>query len=326
MSRKILSWVLISAILVTLVGVIPIGAVDSDFTIEDGVLIKYNGESKDVVIPDGVTSIGNRAFFGRTWLDKVTIPEGVTSIGDEAFLDCWFMGSLTIPRSVTSIGHHAFGFTYHIDIGAYAKTGSTIYGYPGTAAEAYANEYDFEFIALETPAITFDDVVEGTYYAEAVAWAVANKITNGTSETTFSPNDGCTRAQAVTFLWRAAGSPEPKSSENPFTDVKDGTYYENAVLWAVENDITDGVATDRFAPESTCTRAQIVTFLYRFADQPAASSAAFPDVPEDAYYADAVRWAVERGITNGTSTTTFSPDTTCTRGQIVTFLYRDLGE
>ncbi|MGN1127870.1 MAG: S-layer homology domain-containing protein [Candidatus Flemingiibacterium sp.] len=173
----------------------------------------------------------------------------------------------------------------------------------------------------------FTDVPEGSYYEAAVKWAVENEITSGTTDTTFSPDAICTRAQAVTFLWRAAGCPIPKSSDMPFEDVVSGSYYESAVLWAVENGITLGTSDTTFSPDAYCTRAQIVTFLWRAHKSPAAGTVnPFTDVAADAYYADAVLWAVENGITIGTSDTTFSPDADCPRAQIVTFIWRTLAE
>ena len=169
----------------------------------------------------------------------------------------------------------------------------------------------------------FIDVPAGSYYEDAVIWAVDKGITAGTSATTFNPNGICTRAQAVTFLWRAAGSPAAKSSAMPFTDVKAGSYYETAVLWAVENGITKGTSDTMFSPDATCTRAQIVTFLWRSQKSPAAGMAnPFADVAADTYYIDAVLWAVKHNITVGTTFSIFSPDEECTRAQIVTFLYR----
>ncbi len=172
----------------------------------------------------------------------------------------------------------------------------------------------------------FTDVPAGEYYSDAVAWAVENGVTEGTSETTFSPDLGCSRAEIVTFLWRAAGSPEPENAGNSFTDVNTDAYYGKAVLWAVAEGITNGTGGTTFSPDATCTRAQIVTFLYRYEDTPSVSGTSFGDVPSGAYYANAVSWAVDEGVTKGTSETTFSPDNTCTRGQAVTFLYRDLAE
>lgn len=170
--------------------------------------------------------------------------------------------------------------------------------------------------------VNFRDVNQSDYYYDAVQWAVEKGITEGTSATTFSPDASCTRAQMVTFLWRAAGSPAPKSTVNPFTDVSASDYYYNAVLWAVENGITTGVSADRFAPGATVSRAQTVTFLYRANGSPAANGASFGDVAADEYYANAVAWAVQNGITTGTGNGKFTPNAPCTRGQIVTFLYR----
>lgn len=173
----------------------------------------------------------------------------------------------------------------------------------------------------------FVDVFASDYYYDAVLWAVENGITNGTSATTFSPDAVCTRAQVVTFLWRAAGSPEPVSTVMPFTDVAADAYYYKAVLWAVENGITNGTGANTFSPDADCTRGQIVTFLWRSQGSENASGYnPFVDVADGAYYEDAVLWAVDEAITNGTGADTFSPDADCTRGQIVTFLYRCLAE
>lgn len=170
--------------------------------------------------------------------------------------------------------------------------------------------------------INFLDVKQGDYYYDAVKWAVENGITEGTSAETFSPGASCTRAQMVTFLWRAAGSPAPKSAENPFKDINANDYYYSAVLWAVENGITSGTGADTFSPGATVTRGQTVTFLYRAAGSPAVSGGSFSDVAADAYYANAVAWASQNDITSGTGNGKFSPGADCTRGQIVTLLYR----
>ena len=177
----------------------------------------------------------------------------------------------------------------------------------------------------EVPGTTFTDVPAGAYYEEAVGWAVEKGITKGTSDSTFTPDGVCTRAQAVTFLWRAAGSPAAKASALPFADVKAGSYYDDAVRWAVENGVTVGTSATTFSPNATCSRAQIVTFLWRAQKSPAAGSAnPFDDVAGSAYYADAVQWAVQKDITKGTGATAFSPDANCIRAQIVTFLYRSM--
>ena len=171
----------------------------------------------------------------------------------------------------------------------------------------------------------FVDVPANAYYYDAVLWAVEKGITDGTSATTFSPDAGCTRAQIVTFLWRAAGSPAPESSANPFTDVEAGSYYHDAVLWAVEKGITNGTSATAFSPDTVCTRSQTVTFLYRSAGSPAVSgSAAFSDVEAGSYYTDAVVWAGQNSITGGIGGGLFGPANDCSRAQIVTFLYRSM--
>ena len=182
---------------------------------------------------------------------------------------------------------------------------------------------DKNYDGSESVALPFTDVAEGAYYADAVAWAIQNKVTSGVSATTFAPNASCTRGQMVTFLWKAAGSPEPKSLTTAFTDVKSGAYYEKAVAWAVENKVTTGTSATTFSPDATVTRGQSVTFLWKANNSPAAASAsAFTDVAAGAYYVSAVNWAVEKGVTSGMSATTFAPNSNCTRAQIVTFLYR----
>ena len=172
--------------------------------------------------------------------------------------------------------------------------------------------------------VSFTDVEAGKYYEYPVQWAVENEITNGKTETTFAPSLGCTRKEVVTLLWRAAGKPEA-TIENPFTDVPAGKYYTEAVLWALENKITLGKTATTFEPDETCTRAQIVTFLYRYNGEPAVEGKVeFPDVAEGKYYTNAVVWAAANGITNGNKEGNFQPDKTCTRGDIVTFLYRNV--
>lgn len=163
----------------------------------------------------------------------------------------------------------------------------------------------------------FDDVPADAYYADAVAWAVKEGITNGTGATTFSPDDTCTRGQIITFLWRATGSPEPENAA-VFTDVKADAYYAMATAWAAENGMASG---STFSPDAPCTREMAVTFMWKHAGSPDAPEAGFTDVTSDA-----VNWAVEQGVTNGTGAATFSPDNTCTRAQIVTFLYRAFAE
>ena len=182
-----------------------------------------------------------------------------------------------------------------------------------------AHTIEVEFARLRT----FTDVPAGSYFEDAVNWAVEAGITTGAGASRFAPDGACTRAQAVTFLWRAAGSPEPETRVMPFTDVPAGSYYYDAVLWAVENGIANGTGGTTFSPDAVCTRAQIAAFLWRSEGTPAAGSAnPFEDVSAGAYYAEAVLWAVQEGVTKGTGAARFSPDAHCTRAQIVTFLWR----
>lgn len=178
----------------------------------------------------------------------------------------------------------------------------------------------------ESVELPFVDVAGDAYYYDAVAWAVENGVTGGTTATTFSPNSPCTRAQTVTFLWRAAGMPQAVNRVNPFTDVSESDYYYEAVLWAVENGITSGITATTFGSGVTCTRAQVATFLWRYSKDDASTLPNFTDVAEGDYYYGAVAWAVENGVTTGVTDTTFQPADPCTRGQIVTFLYRYMGE
>ena len=177
---------------------------------------------------------------------------------------------------------------------------------------------------IPKPENPFEDVLEEHFFYDPVLWALDMEITEGTSETTFEPFAECTRANVVTFLWRANGCPEPETVENPFVDIAEDAYYYKAILWAAEKGITDGTSKTAFSPDDTCTRAQIVTFLWREAGkpEPASDTCAFEDVSDLAYYRDAVLWAVEKGITQGKSDTAFDPDAICNRGETVTFLYR----
>ena len=306
----------------------------------------------------GGTAIQSWTFTNCSALEKINFPDTLTSVtGNYVFYNCDALTYLYFPASVTKIGGDCLAAycdklktvcianpecelpAYNgYDLGTVGQT--TIYGESNSTAKTYATAKGYAFKTLDAapaapadPVISdnpsapqFKDVASDAYYADAVAWAVANNITAGTSNTTFSPNQACTRAQAVTFLWRAAGEPEPTRTSNPFRDVSSGQYYYKAVLWAVEEGVTSGMSATSFAPNQTCTRAQIVTFQWRAAGEPTATgSNAFKDVANSAYYASAVRWAVKNGVTTGTSTTTFSPDAACTRAQIVTFLHRAEG-
>ena len=181
-----------------------------------------------------------------------------------------------------------------------------------------------EEITVKIPANNpFTDVPEGTFYHDPVLWAAEKGITTGTTPTTFDPNGQCQRAAVVTFLWRAAGEPEPTTNVNPFSDVTENDFFYKAVLWAVENGITNGLSTTEFGPYAYCNRAQVVTFLWRAMGKPDSTAAVgFPDVEPGQFYSTAVAWAVENGITNGMGDGTFGVETVCNRAQVVTFLYR----
>ena len=228
-------------------------------------------------------------------------------------LDAWKTGEGKIPK-----GHKFGAYVYNNDA-TLEKDGTKtrkcgVCGHPETVTAAGTQL---------KPTNPFADVKKADYFYDPVLWAVSKNITNGMDATHFAPEAGCTRAQVVTFLWRAAGKPAPTNKTNPFVDVKKGEWYYDAVLWAVEKGITTGMDATHFAPDSTCTRSQIVTFLWRYAGKPSASgSNPFVDVPSGEWYTNAVRWAVGKGITTGMDATHFAPDSTCTRGQIVTFLYR----
>ena len=255
------------------------------------------------------SSTGSTITVGKTENGTITVSPATASKGTNVTItakpaDGYELGSLTATDAngstlaLTDLGNGKYSFTM-----------------PDGKVEVNGT-------FVKKSAQTFVDVPENAYYAPAVNWAVEKGVTEGTSATTFSPDAACTRAQIVTFLYRAAGSPAVKSTVNPFTDVTASDYYYNAVLWAVENGITTGTSETTFSPNESCTRAQCVTFLYRAVGSAATAKASFTDVSADAYYAPAVNWAVEKGVTEGTSATTFSPDAACTRAQIVTFLYR----
>ena len=305
---------------------------------------------QEIALPKSLTKIDYDTFYGCKSLRNVTIPIGVTSIESISFYDCRSLSSLTIPETVTEIGRYAFFGCSNLNNIYIPKSVTRIHEfafreckglkdvyYGGSEKEfklavddnnnelIYADHIHYN--VLPDQAYPFTDVKTGAYYFDAVLWAVNHtpQITNGTSVSTFSPEATCTRGQVVTFLWRAMGCPEPTSSNNPFVDVKPSNYFYKAVLWAAEKNITNGIDASHFNPGGDCTRAHVVTFLWRAHEKPAASgSAPFVDVPAGQYYTDAVLWAVSQGITNGIDAAHFGPDRPCQRGQIVTFLYRDL--
>ena len=357
-------------------------------------------------LSEKLSEMNNSVFAGCTGLTTVTLPDLVNNIGNYLFQGCSKLASVYTGDYIQFVGSSNFDG---------CADSLTVYGYPGSYMEVYCDTYDINFAArsdapasgagienitsstgvdpetgevctvititlsdgrtqkfylgnevnsieditsrpgfdpdgkpctvvtitmtngdverfyvydgkdgedgetVVTPAFT--DVPANAYYADAVAWAVANGITGGTAENTFSPDAPCTRAQVVTFLWRAMGSPEPRSA-GTFTDVNASSYYAKAVRWALENGITSGTSATTFDPNAVCTRAQVVTFLMRALDGRSYRSPRPSAVAASSYYADAVAWAVANGITDGTGATTFSPDTQCNRAQIVTFLYR----
>ena len=292
-------------------------------------------------IPGTVYKIGQESFYGCSGLTKVNINEGVEYIDFFAFAYCSSLTCVDMPESVRWIEGAAFadcdnlksiilerGTEPNIDFEAFLgchnlsicrHKNST--GYYPTIRTSYSSGPKVPYVIMGEK---FTDVPEYSYYEVPVYWAYMNGITTGTSDNTFAPGKNCTRAEFVTFLWRAAGSPEPAISYNPFTDIKSRDYYYKAVLWAYENGITTGTSSTTFSPSEACLRNQIVTFIWRYMGKPAAETGNNPfiDVNKESFYCTAVIWAVENGVTTGTSVNTFSPEAACTRGQVATFLYR----
>ena len=232
-------------------------------------------------------------------------------------------GSVTV-RTVTNNG---FGDRFNHGLRIFAKT--TDYLLIGTANPFYGTQLWRRANAATDDFVNpFIDVHEGDYFYDPVMWAVEEGITTGTTPITFSPNDPCLRGQALTFLWRAMGCPEPETTGNPFVDVEETDFFYKAVLWAVENGITKGVSDTEFAPYAVCNRAHVVTFLHRALGMPGAEAAEnpFTDVREGDFYYEAVLWAVENGVTEGVTADTFAPADDCLRAHVVTFLYRALAE
>ena len=316
---------------------------NSLFSDEDGVLFSKDGKELLVypagrpgpyAIPDSVTEIGSYAFLGCTGLAHLTVPKTVEIIGWGAFA-CCAMESLTILNPKCDIIQVEYNDNF---VNEDLTLGSIpwVYGYRGSTAETIARSYCNVFRPIvngpvpdepcggnHCPGSAFADVPSGWAH-DPIDWAVTCGITSGTSSTTFSPDQGCTRGQVVTFLWRAAGCPEPESAKNPFSDVKTGAFYYKAVLWAVEQGVTNGTSGNTFSPDATCTRGQIVTFIWRANGSPKSASSpnAFTDVQPDGFYFPAMLWAAEYAITTGVSPTSFAPGAACTRAQVVAFLYR----
>lgn len=278
-------------------------------------------------ISETIAGMAYGMFENCTSLPQLTIPGNIKSIGYADFNFCSKLSSIIIPSGVSAIDMYAF---YSCD------TLTDVY-YCGSQEQwAQIEISDNGNDPLKNATIHYNYVVEpespfsdiqdpGAYYYDAVLWASKNDITQGVGDGKFAPDNACKRAQVVTFLWRAMGSPEPTRSDCPFDDVAAGSYYYKAVLWAVENGITTGTSTTRFSPNATVTRGQFVTFLWRAEGKPSyTASNPFTDLTAGSYYYDAVLWAVENGITTGTSKVHFAPSKACVRGQVVTFLYRDL--
>ncbi len=299
-----------------------------------------------VEMPNGITVIEEGVFRRCTNLTSILIPASVTRIEGGIYWEDFNVDSEgryfddygNIVMDIISWGAAFSGCISLTDV-----------YYSGTQAQwsqidirkrdtynKYLTSANIHYNSISLPAATppkptvggFNDVYEGEYCADAVVWAVSEGVTNGIGGGKFGPGQSCTRGQIVTFLWNAAGKPEPTSTENPFADVAESDYFYKPVLWAAENNITGGTGTNAsgqavFSPGNTCTRAQAVTFQWRAAGEPSAGAGGkFTDVASGSYYEQAVNWAVENGITQGTTPTQFAPNKICNRGQIVTFLYR----
>ncbi|MBQ7475001.1 MAG: leucine-rich repeat protein, partial [Clostridia bacterium] len=284
----------------------------------DGILLSRGGTcveacpgaKENVKIPSGAANIRPGAFEGCSNLRTVVVPEGVTEIGGSAFSGCGSLTSVTIPKSLRSVGGSAFEGCASLEKVDFAGSGSD---FDKVAVVREGNDdflnADFSFDRAISLPFAFSDVGADAFFALPVAWAVDFGVTAGTSPTAFSPGDGCTRGQVVTFLWRAAGSPEPTTAENPFRDVRETDYFYKAVLWAVENGIAKGVFKNVFSPGDTCTRGQTAAFIWRAKGKPTPVGSAnpFKDVGSGEYFYPAVMWAAENGVAAGTGKTTFSP-------------------
>ena len=265
-------------------------------------------------IPACVTTISGFAFNYCENLSYVTIPAGVTEFGAKPFHDCPKLGAIAFRGDAPAF--HEFAFE---------DTTLTAY-YPAdnaTWTEEVRQNYGGTITWIPYEVLPFTDVPANAFYYNPVKWALEKKITAGVSDTLFGSADKCNRAQAVTFLWSAAGKPEPTITSHPFTDVPAGSFCEKAVLWALEKNITSGTDETHFSPLATCNRATIVTFLYKALGSPELTAAEnpFEDIPDESWYTAPVLWAKEAGITSGTDATHFSPASLCNRAQMVTFLY-----
>ena len=273
----------------------------------------------EITLPEGVAEISEDAFKDSNVM-RVTVPNSVTAIGDRAFSGCMRLDTLTIPAGVTSVGEAV--------VDGCRSLRKVLFLGDEAAWKAVAVSGNNQKLkdVLRSGSGGFFDVPASQWFSAPVEWAAERNITGGVGNGRFGAYDGCTRAQVVTFLWAASGRPEPKSSENPFTDVASDAWYAKPVLWAVENGITTGVSDTEFGPDRTCTRAQIVTFLYAAKAKPAVSGEnPFEDVSDSDWFLNPVLWAAEEGITGGIAEGKFGPNDVCTRAQVVTFLYKVYG-
>ncbi len=303
-----------------------------------------------ITVYDGVTSVGDRAFSGCVNLKGINLGDDVSKLGKHALSNCVSLMEVYGGKSIAVIGENAFdgcsalkkialnGAVETIGKNAFKGcSGLIAVDYKGSEAAWNAVEIGSGNDALRNAEITFSqpvdyvenpftDVANTDWFANPVLWAFDTGVTGGTSATTFGPNNFCTRAQVVTFLYAAAGKPEVTTTDNPFEDVADDAWYLKPVLWAVENGITGGTSPTTFGPDNYCTRAQVVTFLYAAAGKPEiTASSTFDDVADTDWYAKPVIWAKENDVTGGISATEFGPNQTCTRAQVVTFLYKVYG-
>ncbi|MDO4620602.1 MAG: leucine-rich repeat protein [Lachnospiraceae bacterium] len=298
---------------------------------------------KTVSIPSGVTSIGSHAFMGCKRLEEIKLPAKLTKIEMYTFYFCKKLKEVNVPQNVTEIGANAFDSCTElvylilpvslktIRSDAFANCKALNYRfYMGTEKQWSANvsvESGNTAIAVKNTFYNpFKDVPQTSPFVKGILWAASKKITSGMTATQFKADDLCTRGQIVTFLWRAYGEPKHTMKTSPFKDVKKGSAFYDAVLWAYQNGIASGVTSTKFGVDTICTRGQAVTFMYRSAGSPVdgLQAISFTDISSASYCYYAVRWAVTWGITNGVTSTQFGPEQSCTRGQIVTFLFRYL--
>ena len=273
---------------------------------------KYASEIRTVSIGEGVLNIPGNGFNRCDKLENLYLKEGIIDPGRQNFIGCTSLKTIHYSGSESDPVFAEFRENFAIMCEC-----------PNEVEYHYNCDGGDYISPPPTPSTGFTDVKSTDYFADAVKWAVENNITAGKGNNLFKPNDKCTRGEIVTFLWRSAGSPEPRTAVNPFKDVKEKDYYYKAVLWAVENDITAGKGAGTFKPGDKCSRAEAMTFMWRAAGEPAPNgSGSFKDVVSGSFYEKAVGWAVAKGITAGKGTGTFKPNDKCSRAEIVSFLYR----